>query len=194
VADTEHPSDTEFLTDYFSRLEVFARPDAETFAQLQQVRDLWLKAKQAGGKVIFIGNGGSAGIASHLAIDLGKNGHIPAACFNDGAQITCLANDYGFENWIAHALRIQGKPQDTLVAISSSGNSKNILNAVEQARKMGISVTTCSAMNPENPLRKLGDVNLWAESHAYNIIETVHQFWMMAVIDMIIGKAEYPPN
>ncbi|KCZ66043.1 MULTISPECIES: SIS domain-containing protein [unclassified Hyphomonas] len=187
-------ADTQFLNDYFGRLETFARPNDAVFEQLGQVRDLWVRSKNAGGKVIFIGNGGSAGIASHLAIDLGKNGHIPAACFNDGAQITCLSNDYGFENWIAHALRIQGKPEDTLVAISSSGGSKNILNAVEQARKMGISVTTCSAMNPENPLRKLGDVNLWADSHAYNIVETVHQFWMMAVIDMIIGKAEYPPN
>ncbi len=187
-------ADTQFLNDYFGRLETFARPNDAVFEQLAQVRDLWVRSKNAGGKVIFIGNGGSAGIASHLAIDLGKNGHIPAACFNDGAQITCLSNDYGFENWIAHALRIQGKPEDTLVAISSSGGSKNILNAVEQARKMGISVTTCSAMSPENPLRKLGDVNLWADSHAYNIVETVHQFWMMAVIDMIIGKAEYPPN
>jgi D-sedoheptulose 7-phosphate isomerase len=187
-------ADTQFLNDYFGRLETFARPNEAVFEQLGQVRDLWERAKEAGGKVIFIGNGGSAGIASHLAIDLGKNGHIPAACFNDGAQITCLSNDYGFENWIAHALRIQGKPEDTLVAISSSGNSKNILNAVEQARKMGISVATCSAMNPENALRKLGDVNLWADSHAYNVVETVHQFWMMAVIDMIIGTAEYPPN
>lgn len=184
----------EFLTDYFERLGAFTHLDDQRIAEITKVRDLWAAANDKGGKVIFIGNGGSAGIASHLAIDLGKNGGIPAACFNDGAQITCLANDYGFENWIAHAVRIQGKPEDTLVAISSSGSSRNVLNAVDQAKAMGMTVTTCTAMNPDNPLRQMGDVNLWADSRAYNIIETVHQFWMMSVIDLVIGKAEYPPN
>ncbi len=187
-------NDSEFLKDYFGRLETFAHLDDGLFEQLTAVRDLWLKARTAGGKVIFIGNGGSAGIAAHLAIDLGKNGGVPAACFNDGAQITCLANDYGFENWIAHALRIQGRSSDTLVAISSSGRSPNILNAIKQAREMGVSVVTCSAMDAGNPLRASGDINLWADSCAYNIVETVHQFWMMSVIDLIIGKAEYPAN
>ena len=185
---------TEFLTDYFGRLEKFSRPDGALLEQLASVREQWLATKKAGGKVIFIGNGGSAGIAAHLAIDLGKNGGVPATCFNDGAQITCLANDYGFENWIAHAVRIQAKPEDTLVAISSSGRSPNILNGIKQAREMGISVTTCSAMDADNPLRSAGDINLWADSRAYNIVETVHQFWMMSVIDLIIGKAEYPAN
>lgn len=184
----------EFLTDYFGRLAKFTAIDEQMIADIAKVRDLWTAAKEKGGKVIFIGNGGSAGIASHLAIDLGKNGGINAACFNDGAQITCLANDYGFENWIAHAIRIQGKPEDTLVAISSSGRSKNILKGIEQARKMGMTVTTCSAMDSDNPLRQSGDVNLWADSRAYNIVETIHQFWMMSVIDLVIGKAEYPAN
>jgi hypothetical protein len=55
-------------------------------------------------------------------------------------------------------------------------------------------VITLSGMSADNPLRKLGDVNYWADSRSYNIVETAHQFWMMAVIDLIIGRAEYPAS
>jgi phosphoheptose isomerase len=78
------------------------------------------------------------------------------------------------------------------VAISSSGQSKNILRAVEQARTMRLDVITLSGMNADNPLRELGDINFWVDSRSYNIVETAHQFWMMAAIDLIIGRVEYP--
>jgi phosphoheptose isomerase len=81
-----------------------------------------------------------------------------------------------------------------LVAISSSGRSANILNGVTEARKLGLAVVTLSGMQPNNPLRALGVVNFWADSHAYNLIETAHQFWMMSVIDLIIGDAVYPAS
>ena len=92
---------------------------------------------------------------------------------------------------MAHAVRIHAQPQDTLIAISTSGKSENIINAVDMAKSMGMKVATMSAMSPANPLRQKGDVNLWLESHAYNIVETVHQFWGMAVLDMMIGQSEY---
>jgi D-sedoheptulose 7-phosphate isomerase len=147
----------------------------------------------AGGKVMFIGNGGSAAIAAHLAIDVSNNAGVRATGFNDGSQITCLANDYGFENWIAHAIRLNADADDVLVAISSSGRSANILNGVSESRKLGLPVVTLSGMQPDNPLRALGAVNFWADSHAYNLIETAHQFWMMSVIDLIIGDAVIRP-
>ena len=49
-------------------------------------------------------------------------------------------------------------------------------------------------MNSENPLREIGDINLWVNSKAYNHIESIHQFWLLAVVDMIIGKTEYSVN
>src|SRR5260370_1111303 len=148
-------------------------------AQISATRAIWLGARERGGRVIFIGNGGSAGIASHLAIDLSKNAGVPATCFNDASAITCLANDYGFEEWLAHAVRLNARPGDCLVAISVSGRSKNILNAVAKAREMKLEVVTMSGMSPDNPLRSLGDVNYWVDSRSYNIVETAHQFWMM---------------
>jgi Phosphoheptose isomerase len=183
-----------FLDDYVGRLHRVIRVDDAIVAQITATREIWLRTCARGGRVVFIGNGGSAGIASHLAIDLSKNASLPAVCFSDASMMSCLANDYGFEEWLAHALRLNARAGDCLVAISSSGRSKNILNAVAKARAMNLDVITLSGMSPDNPLRELGDVNYWVDSRSYNIVETAHQFWMMAVIDLIIGRAEYPAS
>ena len=183
-----------FLDDYVGRLHRVMRVDDAVVAQITATREIWLRTCARGGRVVFIGNGGSAGIASHLAIDLSKNASLPAVCFSDASMMSCLANDYGFEEWLAHALRLNARAGDCLVAISSSGRSKNILNAVAKARAMNLDVITLSGMSPDNPLRELGDVNYWVDSRSYNIVETAHQFWMMAVIDLIIGRAEYPAS
>ena len=183
-----------FLHDYVGRLHRAVAVDDMIFDQISATRASWLRTRERAGRVIFIGNGGSAAIASHLAIDLSKNASLPAICFSDASLMTCLANDFGFEQWLVQALRINARAGDCLVAISSSGRSKNILNAVTQARSMQLEVITLSGMGADNPLRTLGDVNFWVDSNSYNIIETAHQFWMMAAIDLIIGRAEYPAS
>jgi phosphoheptose isomerase len=188
------PQHKAFLDDYVGRLHRVITVDDDICAQISATRAIWLETRGRGGRVIFIGNGGSAGIASHMAIDLSKNASVPAICFSDASMMSCLANDYGFEHWIAHAVRLNARAGDCLVAISSSGRSKNIINAVAKAREMKLDVVTLSGMNPDNPLRTLGDVNYWVDSRSYNIVETAHQFWMMAVIDLIIGRAEYPAS
>lgn len=185
------PDHKAFLDDYVGRLHRATTVDDGIFADISATTRVWLRTREKGGRVIFIGNGGSAGIASHLAIDLSKNASVPAACFSDASMMSCLANDYGFEDWIAHAVRLSARAGDCLVAISSSGRSANILKAVEKAREMKLSVITLSGMSADNPLRKLGDINYWVDSLSYNIVETAHQFWMMAAIDLIIGRAEY---
>jgi D-sedoheptulose 7-phosphate isomerase len=183
-----------FLSAYVAELHRLTQLTPELVRSIEDTRALWLAARETGGKIIFVGNGGSAAIAAHLAVDLSKNARVPATCFNDGAQITCLANDYGFEHWIAHAVRQSATPRDVLVAISSSGRSPNILNGVAAAHELGVKIVTLSGMSPDNPLRQRGDVRFWANSMAYNIIETAHQFWMMSVIDLIIGRSEYPAS
>ena len=188
------PDHKAFLADYVARLHRAVAIDDTVFSQISATSATWLQTRERGGRTIFIGNGGSAGIASHLAIDLSKNASVPAACFSDASMMSCLANDYGFEDWIAHAVRLNARAGDCLVAISSSGRSKNIINAVAKAREMKLDVITLSGMNPDNPLRTLGDVNYWVDSRSYNIVETAHQFWMMAAIDLIIGRAEYPAS
>jgi len=139
------------------------------------------------GKIMFIGNGGSAAIASHCAIDYAKNGRLRAMAFNDGAALTCLSNDLGYENVFAHQVDLYGLPGDLLVAISSSGASPNILAAVAAARRIGARVLTLSGFKPDNPLRRLGDVNLYVESARYGFVEILHLALCHSILDLAMG-------
>src|SRR6185295_3206162 len=109
----------------------------------------------------FVGNGGSAGICSHLAIDFSKNGGLRSLAFNDPSALTCLGNDLGYENVFAKQIDFHGRPGDLLIAISSSGRSPNILSAVAKARERECSVVTLSGFGDDNGLRRTGDVNFY---------------------------------
>ena len=154
-------------------------------------RDLALETKANGGKMMFAGNGASAAISSHGAGDFTKQGGVPSITFHDPDLFTMMANDYGYENWVAKSIEALHGPNDVAVLISSSGTSKNIVNAATRAKELGLKVVTFSGFNDENPLCKIGDINFVLESRAYNIIENTHMIWIATVIDMIVGQAEY---
>jgi D-sedoheptulose 7-phosphate isomerase len=141
----------------------------------------------AGNKIIFVGNGGSAGIASHLAIDFSKNGGLRSLAFNDVSALTCLGNDLGYENVFAKQLDFHARPGDLLIAISSSGRSPNILNAVKAARTHDCRVVTFSGFTEGNDLRKSGDVNFYIKSQEYGFVEVAHLALCHAVLDIDMG-------
>ena len=181
-----------FLKQYIKDYSDFILPEAELINTLMQVKDALVTASENGKKVIIVGNGGSAAMASHVSVDLTKNAGIRSINFNESDLITCFANDYGYEHWVEKAVEFYGDKGDVFIGISSSGSSENILNGCLAARKKKFSkVITLSGMQAENPLRQLGDINLWANSMAYNYIENIHQVWLLAVVDLIIGNAEY---
>lgn len=136
-----------------------------------------------GGKLVFVGNGGSAAIASHMAIDYSKNGGMRALAFNDGAALTCLGNDLGYDKVFSTQIDLHGRTNDLLVAISSSGQSPSILNAVQSARGRGMEVVTFSGFRADNPLRSLGDVNFFVDSESYGFVEIAHLTLIHAVLD-----------
>lgn len=141
----------------------------------------------AGNKLMFIGNGGSAGICSHMAIDYSKNGGIRSTAFNDGAALTCLGNDLGYENVFAKQVDLHARPGDMLIAISSSGKSTNIIKAVDVARERGCFVLTLSGFGADNPLRTFGDMNLYVDSMEYGFVEISHLALCHAVLDLEMG-------
>ena len=103
--------------------------------------------------------------------------------------------DYGYEHWVEKAVDFYGDEGDLLIVISSSGSSENMLNGVKAARNGKFcGVITLSGFTKENPLCKLGDINLWIDSKAYNFIENILQVWLLSIVDLIIGKREYLPN
>ena len=158
---------------------------------LIDIKNIWEKASETGKKVIFAGNGGSAAMASHCSVDLTKAAGIRAINFNEVDLITCFANDYGYEDWVAKAVQFYGDKGDCVVLISSSGNSMNMVKAAKKAEKLGISVVTFTGFEINNKLKQKGEINLWVDSKAYNIVEMTHHIWLLAIVDMIIGSAEY---
>ena len=152
---------------------------------LERAATMVRQAHDSGKKVILAGNGGSAAMASHVAVDLTKTAGIRAINFNEADLLTCFANDYGYEHWVARALEFYADPGDLAILISSSGALQNMLNGAEQASAMGLAVISLSGFSPDNPMRRLGDLNLWAASDSYNIVEMTHHVWLLAIVDYL---------
>ncbi len=182
----------EFLTSYLDDFSDLVKPDEKIIDQLGKVAGLIKIINAKGNKVLIFGNGGSAAISSHFSVDLTKNAGVRCVNCNEADLITCFANDYGYERWVEKAVDFYGDEGDLLIVISSSGNSKNMLNGVKAARNGNFNaVVTFTGFADENLLRQLGDINLWADSKAYNFIENIHQVWLLAIVDLIIGSREY---
>ena len=159
----------------------------ELAVAFERTRDYARATVASGNKIMFVGNGGSAGIASHLAADFSKAGRMPAMAFNDGAALTCLSNDLGYENVFSEQIKWHGRDGDVVIAISSSGKSPNIIRAAETAKAKGCSLVTFSGFGADNPLRPMGDVNLFVNSHAYGFVEVAHMALCHAILDLELG-------
>lgn len=136
--------------------DLFTRNLADQAALLQSMTGLSAAVHQAaglcsdslrrGGKLLFCGNGGSAADSQHLASELTgrfikeRRPLAALALTTDSSALTCIANDYAFDEVFARQLAALGKPGDVLVAISTSGNSRNVIRAVEEARAIGLQV------------------------------------------------------
>jgi D-sedoheptulose 7-phosphate isomerase len=136
--------------------------------------------------IFLIGNGASASMASHVAADLAKNAHVHTEVFTDLALITAIANDLSFQEIFSEPLKRRIVPGDMVVAISSSGRSANILQAVQTAKNMGGKVVTLSAMQRNNPLHSLGDLNFHIPAPSYGMAETCHAAILHYWIDRTI--------
>jgi len=161
------------------------------YTMLDQAVEMIRTTSQNGKKVIIAGNGGSAAMASHISVDLTKNAGIRCVNFNEPDLLTCLANDYGYEEWVKRSLAFYADKGDLLILISSSGSSKNMISGAKFAKEMGFSLITFSGFKSDNPLRKLGNINFYVDSKGYNIVEMTHHVWLVSIVDRIIGKIEY---
>ncbi len=144
-------------------------------------------ASESGKKLMFIGNGGSSTIASHMAEDFSKAANLRALAFNDPAFITCLGNDYGYEYIFSKQMELFAQEGDVLVAISSSGESKNIINAVTTAKKIGCWVLTLSGFKRNNQLNKIGNRNIYIPSDQYGFVEIAHLAICHGALDIALG-------
>lgn len=146
------------------------------------------KAGQNNRKLLWVGNGGSAAIVSHSAADYFRTGNFRTLCFSDSSLLTCLSNDFGYPEVFAKPVAAHAEAGDILVAISSSGRSANILNAVDAARGKGCLVITLSGFDPDNPLRTRGDVNFYVPSREYGYVELIHGVLCHSILDLFMKK------
>ncbi len=141
------------------------------------------EARKSGNNVYVVGNGGSAAVASHVVVDFVNVAKLRASTLHEPSVITCMANDYGYENVFSRQLAYSAKPHDVLIAISSSGRSMNIRNSVAQMVENGGKIITLSGFAHDNPLRSLGDINFWLDSSDYGMVEIGHQFLLHNIAD-----------
>ncbi len=134
-------------------------------------------------KLIFMGNGGSAAVSSHMAQDFSKIGGVRAVAFNDASLLTCLANDYSYAEVFEKALGFYADSGDLAVVISSSGKSPNVLAAAKQARALGCGVLTITGFEAGNPLSQLGDINVHVPASTYGLVEVSHHAVIHAWLD-----------
>jgi D-sedoheptulose 7-phosphate isomerase len=183
-------STSDFLDDYFELYrQHLIRDDIKD--RIRDFAAVALDVRAAGRKLIFGGNGASASIAEHGAVDFTKQGKVRGITFHDPNLMTCFANDFGYDHWMAKAIEHYADAGDVAVLLSVSGASPSVINAAKAAKAKGMKVVTFTGRDEHNPLKASGDINFWIGSHAYNLVENLHSIWLTATIDYVIGKTEY---
>lgn len=160
-------------------------PDVQSDTRsLEEALEQFEEYLYGAGDVFLIGNGGSAAVCSHISVDYCKFLKLQARALNDPAILTCVANDYGYPRVFAQQLLWYMRKGDFLIAISSSGESRNILEAVSVAKDLECPVVTLSAFKPDNTLRSLGYVNFYVPTHSYRVAEVCHLNFLHSLVDV----------
>ena len=185
--------DSDFINNYWMRYQkIFS--ELKNDDSIIKLRDAISNTSFSEGRLIFVGNGASASLASHAATDFTKQAKIQSIAFNDHNLITALSNDYGYENWVVRAIEYYAKPADMLIFISVSGESKNLVKAINYANKKGYLTASLTGSNIDNTLKAKSDYSLWINSKAYNIVESCHTILITLIIDLLVGNPEYNVN
>jgi D-sedoheptulose 7-phosphate isomerase len=144
-----------------------------------------MEARRQGRKALVAGNGGSAAIAAHVQTDLAHSAGLRALVLHEPTLLTAQSNDHGYEQAFANLCGLWGDPGDVLIAVSSSGRSPNMLAAARRAREHGLAILTCTGFSPDNPLRRLGDVNFHVPCAAYGLVESAHAVLLHQLTDRL---------
>lgn len=159
------------------------------------VAEILINGADNGGKAYFMGNGASAGMASHFANDFTKNGWVPSHTLTDPAFLTCFANDYSYRDSFAEMLKRYLGKLDSLVLISSSGNSPNVVSAAQYALEKinPSSIITFSGFTDNNQLKSMNGYGMWVPFKDYGMVESAHSYFLHILIDLVCKKREGRP-
>lgn len=180
--------------DYFAEQKTLL--DAIPRDTLDEILGILERARDERKHIFVFGNGGSASTASHFAADLGKNtvrSHMPrflVTCLNDNmSRFSAYANDEGYESVFSEPLITYAHPGDVVVAISASGNSPNVLRALEAADDLGLTTIGLAGMSG-GKLRQLAQYCIVVPSDSYEHVEDLHLMMCHTLVATI--KQKYP--
>ena len=173
-----------FIKKYEKKYFNSAKIDKFLTIKLKNLYEITLNIKKNNNKILIFGNGGSAAIASHFSVDMTKIGKIRTVNFNESDLLTCFSNDYGYENWVKKCIEFYSDDGDLIILISSSGESKNMINAAKFCNKKKLKLVTFTGFKKSNKLKKYGNLNFWTKSSIYNHIENIHQYWLLLLTDI----------
>ena len=148
-----------------------------------QIVNYIIQTKKSNNKIMVIGNGGSAAIASHAQNDMCKAVGVKSLVFTEQPLLTALSNDNGYENAYQNLIELWAEKDDLLFAISSSGNSENIIKAISAAKQRGCQIITFSGFMPDNVIRKTGNLNFYINSIQYGSVEMAHSILLHYLTD-----------
>jgi D-sedoheptulose 7-phosphate isomerase len=139
-------------------------------------------------QLFLFGNGGSAAMAAHMATDACKNGHLRAMAFTDAALLTATSNDLAYDQVFSLPLERLARKGDLAIAISSSGNSPNVVRALETAQTIGVESITLTAKAVGNRCRTLGTLNFYVPLRRYGWAESAHQILLHYWFDEYLNR------
>lgn len=157
-------------------------------AGMERIVEMLWQCRESRQSVFFCGNGGSAGIAQHMTADYMKNGGIRAHSLYEQATLTCISNDYTYEAVFSKQLELMADKGDLLIAISSSGESENIVNAIRTMRMLDGTVITLTGFQENNRISMMGDMNLYVPKRHYGMVESIHNMLLQEVVDIIVER------
>lgn len=155
---------------------------------IERIVDMLWKCRANRQSTFFCGNGGSAGIAQHMTADYMKNGGIRTYSLYEQTALTCISNDYTYEAVFSKQLELMACKGDILVAISSSGESENIVNAIRTMRLLGGVVITLTGFRENNRVCTMGDVNIYVPKKHYGMVESIHNMLLQQIVDIIVDR------
>ena len=157
-------------------------------AALEQWVDICEEKRKKEGVFFFCGNGASATMAEHMSHDCFQNADFLTETVSETSHITAISNDVSYEDVFAYRIKKMLKEKDMLITISSSGNSPNIVKAIETAKQLGIFTVTVSGMKEDNRSRAMGDLNFWVPLRTYGMVESAHAVLLHCWLDMYLDK------
>ena len=160
-------------------------------SELNRYFHLFLNVKKKKSKILIFGNGAGASIASHVATDLTKNAKVTAMSFDSSSYLTCLSNDYGYENIVLESIKNFYKKNDLVILLSASGNSPNMVKAAKYCNKKSIKFLSISGFSKMNKLNTNSKNKIWINSKSWNLVEILQLSILLSFIDKIIGKISY---